>query len=312
MSPEYGATLLLRPRHRGRPQASESATIPQGYGTATVLIQSERSSCAACGVATTVPQSYAGTEFCECRHCGYATLATSGREDYWDAGGESSHLAYWESAREPYFLSALARLAALVPGRRLLDVGGGIGYFSDLALREGWDAYSLDSSPRATELAAKRIGAERAWPRIPAEQMHTFDIVTLWCVVAHTREPEAIVAAARTALRNGGVLWLTTPNFSFQRPYARGRRLIRRRLDFARDDHVGHFTARAITALLCRNAFDDVRFNYVGITETCIALGSNARVAVAAKRLWNRTAYAAVRRGLPNLMSEHQITARAT
>ncbi len=73
---------------------------------------------------------------------------------------------------------------------------------------------------------------------------------------------------------------------------------------------MGHFTADAIRALLEPAGFRDVCFHFRGITETCVAAGSSSRTLLAAKRGWNLAAAGALRVGLPNVMSELQVTAR--
>jgi SAM-dependent methyltransferase len=194
-------------------------------------------------------------------------------------------------------------------GRRLLDLGGGVGFFTERALEQGWDASTLDISPRIAERAAVRVGADRSLTEVPAASQGSFDVVTMWCVVAHTRDPEHLIETARTALAPKGVLWLTTPNSSFQKPYASVRKSLRRELDFGRDDHVGHFTPEALERILSKGEFADTKFHFRGITETCVAAGSHSRPLVGGKRWWNRLASWLLRFHV-NVMSELQVTAR--
>ena len=266
--------------------------------------------CVVCGTPY-VPRSYAGTAFLECVTCGHGLLADrSRRGDYWaDQSASHPDEEYWSEAKQSYFDSALDLLGRATRGRRLVDVGGGVGFFTERALARGWDAYSLDISPSVTALAARRVGAERAWSAFDDEHAGSFDAVSLWCVIAHTTEPSELARLAARALRPGGVVWLTTPNFSFQKPYAALRARLGRPLDFAADDHVGHFTASAVETLLVRAGFANVSFHFRGITEMCVVTGGYNRPLVVAKRNWNRLAFAAHRAGLPNHTSELQVTA---
>jgi SAM-dependent methyltransferase len=269
----------------------------------------EASLCPICGSAC-VSHLHSGQLFSECTGCGYGLLAVRGRGDYWADSHEQRHATYWEEAKLRYFDRTLELLASIATGRRLLDVGGGLGVFAERALGAGWDAYTLDVSPTVTELAAKRVGAHRAWSSLPQDQAGTLDAVSLWCVVAHTANPRAVIQVCRRALRPGGVLWLTTPNFAFQRPYAYVRGRLGNPLDFGRDDHIGHFTAKSLRLLLEGGGFEEIAFRFEGVTETCIAAGSSSGTLVAAKKAWNRAESVAQRAGLPNLMSELQVTAR--
>jgi len=234
----------------------------------------------------------------------------SGRRDYWDpAAGSLEDTSYWTEAKKRYFDSTLALLAKESAGRRLLDVGGGVAFFAERALQRGWDAYSLDSSDTVTRLAGERVGEKRAWISFDEDASHSFDVVTLWCVVAHTTEPGELLLLARKALRPGGQIWVSTPNFRFQKPYSSARALLRRPLDFAAHDHIVHFTPESLRLLLVRAGFKDTTFRFEGITEACLVAGSRAPLLVAGKRVWNTIAFAAARLGLPNLTSELQVTA---
>lgn len=256
--------------------------------------------CPVCGS----PQSdthYVPSRFRECRTCGLArVVGYDGRPDYWDTKQTTD--PYWSAAKRRYFLSALD----LLPRGRLLDLGGGVGEFASVAIDAGWDAYSYDTSPDATAAARERIGSHAL-----SEAASGFDLVTLWCVIAHVPEPGALLDSVRAALRPGGTLWLTTPNFAFQRRYARLLAAAGRPLVFgAGDDHLWHFTADSLRRLLEAHGFRDVRFHYRGVIEWCVAGRSSSRPLIAGKRAWNAAVHAGYRLGLPLATSELQVTAR--
>jgi len=244
--------------------------------------------------------AYGPSRFLECPSCGLGrVLGYDGRSDYWDSKQTSDH--YWADAKSRYFLSALSTL----PRGRLLDVGGGVGEFASVALDAGWDAYSYDSSPEATVAARERIGS-----RALAEPPSDFDVVTLWCVIAHVPDPGELLDSVRPAMRPGGAVWLTTPNFAFQRRYARLLALANRPLMFGTgDDHVWHFTADSLRMLLEKHGFEDVRFHYLGVIEWCSTGGSASKLLIGGKRAWNSVAFSGYRLGLPLATSELQVTA---
>jgi 2-polyprenyl-3-methyl-5-hydroxy-6-metoxy-1,4-benzoquinol methylase len=209
------------------------------------------------------PDRLLGWRLERCASCGYVqVLNAEGRGEYWVDGESADASAYWVGAKKRYFIGALELLEASVPGRRLLDIGGGVGFFSQLAIERTWDAYSLDLSPAATRLAAERLGAARAWRTFPHEQAGSFDAVTLWCVVAHTRQPRELIGLAANALKPGGIVWLTTPNFRFQRPVARLRSLLGQPMDFGREDHLGQFEQRSLEALTSGGGFGGARVHF--------------------------------------------------
>jgi 2-polyprenyl-3-methyl-5-hydroxy-6-metoxy-1,4-benzoquinol methylase len=255
---------------------------------------------------------HARSSFHECTGCGYAILqAARDRPDYWTSSGEAGAEHFWVTAKANYFRSALDLFASLSGGRRIIDIGGGVGFFTELALGHGWDAYSLDISPTATALAAERVGNERAWPTLDEAADHTFDIACLWCVVAHTVEPSELLKLAARALRPGAHVWITTPNFAYQKRYALVRAVLGNPIDFEAEDHLGQFTTQALATLLRREGFRDPTVHFRGIVESCIVANSDNRLLISAKRIWNSAAFAATRLRLPNLMSELQMTAQA-
>jgi 2-polyprenyl-3-methyl-5-hydroxy-6-metoxy-1,4-benzoquinol methylase len=218
---------------------------------------------------------------------------------------------YWTEARATVFRGALRLLEAEVGKGRILDIGGGVGHFAELALTAGWDAYSVDVSAGAVAAAADRIGASRSLSAMPEELSGTCDAVTLWCVVAHLPDPRTLLAEALLALRPGGRLFLTTPNFRFQIGYAAALTRLGHSIDFAAHDHLFHFTADSLGRTIEAAGFANWRLTFVGVTEACVADPRLARWAVPAKRLWNRGARSVARAGLPYLGSEFQVVGTA-
>jgi SAM-dependent methyltransferase len=259
---------------------------------------------------STAPLAIGAARFDRCTECGYAFLVDPpSASDYWpeDAAATSD---FWTEAKARYFRTALAMLGRATPGRRLVDVGGGVGYFARIALDDGWDASSMDVSELATAVAAERIGDHRVLRSLDEVAPRSIDVATLWCVVAHVEDPVGLLEAVGRVIRPGGVVWLTTPNFTFQRSYARLRLLAHRPIDFAADDHRGQFTPRATARLLARAGFGRPRWSYCGITEFCATTRSSASAALSVKRAWNRCAHEAGRLGLPLVVSELQTVSR--
>jgi SAM-dependent methyltransferase len=143
--------------------------------------------------------SHARTGFDECTECEYAVLsASSQRDDYWsDSEDVASDSAAWRDINERYFRAALNTLETSTERGRLLDVGGGPGYF-EAALQRGRDVYTFDVSPKVSAATAERVGADRVLMRIDEGGWAPFDALSMFCVVAHTRDPAGVLARRPT------------------------------------------------------------------------------------------------------------------
>jgi 2-polyprenyl-3-methyl-5-hydroxy-6-metoxy-1,4-benzoquinol methylase len=135
---------------------------------------------------------------------------------------------------------------------RLLDVGCGEGMFLCEAATRGWTTWGTELSPYAARHASLALGREifcgelydASFPR------EFFDVVTLWHVMEHVREPARYLKEVRRVIRPGGLLLVAVPNvddlfMQFAYRIVRGRPL---RL-FSKEDreiHLYHFSAKTI------------------------------------------------------------------
>lgn len=269
--------------------------------------------CRICG-ATTVLKRVGITDLVICSDCGMGRVPQiKAGADYWLLGegveGESSN-DYWIRARGRMFRSALRRLEQEGGKGRLVDMGGGIGYFAQCALESGWDAYSVDVSDWAIAAAAQRLGASRSLSNEKAQALAgTFDVVSLWCVIAHVPDPAALLSQAVNLIRPGGRVLLTTPNFIFQSAFARVLARFGRAYDLVGEDHQLHFTPASIKLLLENAGCKSWSFRYFGVTEDCLFERRLAPFLVPVKRAWNWSTTGAAGFGLPALSAELQVVA---
>lgn len=109
---------------------------------------------------------------------------------------------------------------------RILDVGCGCGFFVETALGAGWDAYGTEVSRSAERyFRARGLPADQIFVGevgVAGFEEGSFDVVTMFEVIEHLRDPAGTLAAIRCVLREGGVLYLTTPNFDSLSRYLLG------------------------------------------------------------------------------------------
>ena len=159
-------------------------------------------------------------------------------------------------ARLEWFEGEFERLR--LTGARVLDVGAGLGQFSEAARARGARVVPLDIAPRLVQrmhvsFPAALCGSATQLPFPPA----TFDIVISSECIEHTPDPEAAIGEMLRVLRPEGMLLITTPNlvwrWSIAVAEAAGIRnfegienwLSRRRLQRVLEQHGGAVTGTA-------------------------------------------------------------------
>ncbi len=143
--------------------------------------------------------------------------------------------------------SLLDHLGALVPGRRLLDVGCGAGQLVSVATSLGWDARGIDLAPPAVALARK-FGARCDVLDFFAPELSTarFDVIVMSEFIEHVPAPARFLRRASELLVHGGIVYVTTPNFSSLTRYLVG-------VDdwqVVHPQHLSYFTPRSLRRLV--------------------------------------------------------------
>jgi SAM-dependent methyltransferase len=201
----------------------------------------------------------------ECGTCGYrfvnprptqAAIAAAYSDphayDHWlqqDAG----RAVMW--SRRLRFVDSLE-----APGRRLLDVGAGIGTFLAMARAEGWEVAGTEVSASASELARDRYGIDLRLGQLDELTVPdgSFDAVTLWHVLEHVPSPRSVLTACHRLLVTSGVLVVAVPNDSDALLLPRRVKRVFQRLPYQRYEplspgeevHLSHFRPDVLRRLL--------------------------------------------------------------
>jgi 2-polyprenyl-3-methyl-5-hydroxy-6-metoxy-1,4-benzoquinol methylase len=94
----------------------------------------------------------------------------------------------------------------------LLDIGCGAGEFLAVAVAQGFEAYGLDISTVASQLAAEWHGVRVDVREIEEDPRDGFfDVVTLIGVLEHVLDPKSVLQHACRVLAAGGILFIYTP-----------------------------------------------------------------------------------------------------
>jgi 2-polyprenyl-3-methyl-5-hydroxy-6-metoxy-1,4-benzoquinol methylase len=109
----------------------------------------------------------------------------------------------------------LRKIELLTSPGRILDIGCSLGYFVEAAANRGWDAYGLEISPYAAEVAAKAgLKVKSGILEEAGYDDAFFDCVTMWDVLEHVPDPTQHINEVKRILKPGGIVVTGTPNLA--------------------------------------------------------------------------------------------------
>ena len=153
-----------------------------------------------------------------CPKCGHRWLATSQAEREAVETDMYTH-DYVGYRADPKFVATAAAVTAdelsrrVPPPARVLDVGCGAGDFMQVAKDAGYDVEGIDISEASAEICRSRGLNARAGDFLTEKFDGKFDLITMWDVVEHLRDPAAFFDRARSLLSKDGYLFAKIPGF---------------------------------------------------------------------------------------------------
>ena len=167
----------------------------------------------------------------------------------------------------------------LRPHSRVLDLGCSDGQLAACLMEMGHHVVGVDAREhkRVRDRMAEFHQADLDLG-IPEEVGDGYDVVLMADVLEHVREPEALLAEARSRLRPGGSVMVSVPNFGHWYPRAR---VAIGRFDYdARGildrGHLRFFTRHSFESLLHRHGWGVRRSEVVGLPLEVLDRGSGA------------------------------------
>ena len=162
-----------------------------------------------------------------------------------------------ETARHLIDAGYVIELLELRPGLRFVELGCGPGWMTRFVARHGLDAHGYDISPQMIEIAREQAHEENVRAHFDTadfEQLdleRTFDACLTYDALHHSARPDLVLASAHRALKPGGLLLVSEPNWK-QRFQGRGA------ADEYGTTELG-YSPRALKRLLRAQGFTDVR-----------------------------------------------------
>lgn len=182
--------------------------------------------------------------------------------------GDASKVAYVDYKDDKAMITKnmrtfLSHIKRVKPHGKLLDVGCALGFFVELALAHGYDAYGFDPSAYAVTEARKLVGRNR----IQKCTIHTanyplgqFDIITLFDVFEHLADPARDVRYLHTLLKPDGIVVLATGDTDS----VLARWLKQRWTFYIPPQHLFFFNQRTLTTLLVKEKFIPITWFRIG------------------------------------------------
>ncbi len=142
---------------------------------------------------------------------------------------------------------------------RLLDVGCAAGFFLDVARDVGFETHGIDVAVPMLAHARDTLGLENIREGTLESAGYpdgAFDVVTMWDVIEHLRDPLTVLREVRRVLADDGLFVLETQNVKSLFARMTGRRWHHYKML----EHLYHFDPRTLTTLLDRAGFEVVRW----------------------------------------------------
>ena len=181
--------------------------------------------------------------------------------------GDVKKSAYKDYQKDkPYILKNMKTFLSLLQRQKqkgtLLDVGCAYGFFVELALQHGFDAYGVDPSKHAVGQAASHVsprlkeGTTAAISYAP----QSFDVISMLDVFEHLADPVAELTRLRPWLKDDGILFLATGDTG-----SLAAKILKRRWTFyIPPQHLLFFNRQTITETLGQAGFVPISFSRVG------------------------------------------------
>lgn len=173
-------------------------------------------------------------------------------EGYYE--GDPTRSAYVDyELDKPLIIRNMQKFLSFLPQTKsqgkLLDVGCAFGYFVELAVQYGYDAYGFDPSSFAVKKACALVGKKRIQEGTIQDVEYSkakFDIITMFDVFEHLKNPLEDMRKLRSLLKPDGIILIATGDTN-----SFAAKIMKRRWTFfIPPQHIFFFNRKNVTTLL--------------------------------------------------------------
>lgn len=215
----------------------------------------------------------------KCKRCGLVytnpRLKKSISYERYDDGILNTYLSTLSAANEllqKIYLEVLKNSEIYRNKNRILDIGCGVGLFLKKAREENWDVFGIELSEIAINYAKKNYNLDLIKGELKDVKFkdNYFDVITMWEVIEHLKNPKEELKEIFRVLREGGLLFLSTPNFNSLNFFLRKK-------DWCiinPSDHIYYFIPETLKKFLINTGFKIKNLRTFGfnITNTILTL----------------------------------------
>jgi SAM-dependent methyltransferase len=165
-----------------------------------------------------------------------------------------------KEAMKKVFTQHILDFERLILGRDMFDIGAATGYFLLLAKARGWNVSGIEISKDASQKARNKGLDIITGTLSDTNIQRNFDVVTMWDVIEHMRNPEFEINLVNKILKPGGLLAINTPD-----SYSLIARILKKRWHLVvPPEHIWYFNKKSLSLLLERNGFKILKRGCVG------------------------------------------------
>ncbi len=217
-----------------------------------------------------------GYKIYRCVDCGLARTNLKKKykdfvEEHYNKGyftGDPTRSAYINYKDDKKFIvknmqQFLQKVETYKPKGKLLDAGCALGFFVELAISHGYDAYGFDPSVYAVAEAQKLVGRKRI-SEGTIDSVHykekSFDVITLFDVFEHLSDPSHDIEKLSRFLKDDGIIVIATGDTNS----VMAKMLKRRWTFYIPPQHLFFFNKKTLTALLTQQRLQPVEWFRIG------------------------------------------------